>query len=131
MVAVAKKAKLPANHLQKDNRQILLDMEQTLRSEIVGQDEAIDRLKEALLINKSGLGEPDKPIGSFMFIGPTGVGKTETAKVLAKTLTGTEQSLIRIDMSEYMEKHSISKLLGEPPGYVGYDKPGTLTGPVE
>jgi ATP-dependent Clp protease ATP-binding subunit ClpA len=131
LVAVAKKAKLPANHLQKDNRQILLDMEQTLRSEIVGQDEAIDRLKEALLINKSGLGEPDKPIGSFMFIGPTGVGKTETAKVLAKTLTGTEQSLIRIDMSEYMEKHSISKLLGAPPGYVGYDKPGTLTGPVE
>lgn len=128
--AVAEKANLPIDFLKKDQAQTVLKLATTLRQEITGQDAAIDAVADALLLGKSGIGEPNQPIGSFLFIGPTGVGKTELSKVLAEILTGSDKNLIRLDMSEYMEQHSVSKLIGAPPGYVGYDAPPVLTDPV-
>jgi len=105
----------------------LVKMAEELRGKVIGQDEAVEKVVKAIQRNRAGLKDPNKPIGSFIFLGPTGVGKTQLAKVLAKYLFDTEDSLIRIDMSEYMEKFSISRLVGAPPGYVGYEEGGQLT----
>ncbi|MFO7929389.1 MAG: AAA family ATPase, partial [Candidatus Humimicrobiaceae bacterium] len=105
----------------------LLNMEKELHKRVVGQDEAINTVSKAIRRTRSGLKDPKRPIGSFMFLGPSGVGKTELAKTIAQFLFDKEEALIQIDMSEYMEKHSVSKLVGSPPGYVGYDEGGQLT----
>merc|ERR1711879_985173 len=107
--------------------QKLLKMKEQLGSKVIGQDEAIVKLTKAIQRTRAGLKDPSRPIGSFMFLGPTGVGKTEMAKVLAKYLFDKDDTLIRIDMSEYMEKFSVSRLIGAPPGYVGYEEGGQLT----
>jgi len=121
---IAKIAKIPSRNINKDDKNMLKNLERDLRAIIFGQDEAIEKLSTAIKMSRSGLLEDNKPIGSFMFSGPTGVGKTEVAKQLAYIL-GIE--LIRIDMSEFMERHSVSKLIGAPPGYVGFDQGGLLT----
>jgi ATP-dependent Clp protease ATP-binding subunit ClpB len=108
-------------------KQRILGVEDVLKKEVIGQDEAIHAIARAIKRNKAGLSSDNKPIGSFMFLGPTGVGKTESAKTLARFLFDNEKSLIRFDMSEYMEKHSVSKLVGAPAGYVGYEEGGQLT----
>jgi len=102
-------------------------MEDILRQRVVGQDEAIKAVANAIRRGRAGLAEEDKPIGSFMFLGPTGVGKTELARALAEFLFNDEKAMVRIDMSEYMEKHTVSRLIGSPPGYVGYEEGGQLT----
>jgi ATP-dependent Clp protease ATP-binding subunit ClpC len=102
-------------------------MEEELAVSLIGQDEAIKKVVLAIQRNRAGLKDPNKPIGTFIFLGPTGVGKTQLAKILAKYLFDTEDALIRIDMSEYMEKFSVSRLVGAPPGYVGYEEGGQLT----
>ncbi|MBE6017388.1 MAG: AAA family ATPase, partial [Lachnospiraceae bacterium] len=101
--------------------------EKTLHKRVIAQDEAVNAISRAIRRGRVGLKDPNKPIGSFLFLGPTGVGKTELSKALAEALFGTEESIIRVDMSEYMEKHSVSKLIGSPPGYVGYDEGGQLS----
>src|SRR3989304_3136919 len=106
----------------------LLHMEERLAQRVVGQEEAIRAVSDAIRRARAGLQDPNRPIGSFMFLGPTGVGKTELARALAEFLFDTEQALVRIDMSEYMEKHTVSRLIGAPPGYVGYGEGGQLTG---
>ena len=121
---IAKIARIPAKNINKDDRSSLKNLERDLKAVIFGQDKAIETLSNAIKMSRSGIGPIDRPIGSFLFSGPTGVGKTEVARQLAYTL-GIE--LIRIDMSEYMERHSVSKLIGAPPGYVGYDQGGILT----
>jgi ATP-dependent Clp protease ATP-binding subunit ClpB len=105
----------------------LVQMESRLHQRVVGQDEAVTAVANAIRRSRAGLGDPDRPIGSFIFLGPTGVGKTELAKALAEFLFDSERAMIRIDMSEYMEKHSVSRLVGAPPGYVGYEEGGQLT----
>ena len=105
----------------------ILKVQEVLKEDVIGQDEAIKAISRAIKRNKAGLSETSRPIGSFMFLGPTGVGKTQSAKTLAKFLFDDEKSLIRFDMSEYMEKHSVSRLIGAAPGYVGYDEGGQLT----
>ena len=105
----------------------MLEMEIELHKRIIGQNEAIAAVSKAIRRTRSGLKDPKRPSGSFIFLGPSGVGKTETAKALAEFLFGDEDSLIQIDMSEYMEKHTVSRLIGSPPGYVGYDEGGQLT----
>ena len=105
----------------------LLQMEDHLRRRVVGQDEALRAVSNAVRRARAGLQDPNRPIGSFIFLGPTGVGKTETARALAEFLFDDEQAMMRIDMSEYMEKHTVSRLIGAPPGYVGYDEGGQLT----
>ncbi|GMA44781.1 hypothetical protein GCM10025853_22380 [Tetragenococcus halophilus subsp. halophilus DSM 20339] len=107
--------------------QRLLDLEKDLHERVVGQDEAVNAVARSIRRARSGLKDPNRPIGSFMFLGPTGVGKTELAKTLAESMFGEEDALIRLDMSEYMEKYSTSRLIGSPPGYVGYDEGGQLT----
>jgi ATP-dependent Clp protease ATP-binding subunit ClpB len=107
--------------------QKLVQLEERLHERLVGQEEAISAVSDAIRRSRAGLGDPDRPIGSFLFLGPTGVGKTELAKTLAELLFDDEKSMIRIDMSEYMERHSVSRLVGAPPGYVGYDEGGQLT----
>ena len=102
-------------------------MEGILHERVIGQDEAITKISEAILRSRAGIKDPDKPVGSFLFLGPTGVGKTELAKALAQSLFDDEKNLVRIDMSEYMEKYSVSRLIGAPPGYVGYEEGGQLT----
>ena len=102
-------------------------MANELKSLIIGQDEAINKISQAIIRARAGMKNPNHPIGSFMFLGPTGVGKTELAKVLSKYLFNNDQSFIRIDMSEYMERYNVSRLIGAPPGYVGYDEAGFLT----
>ena len=102
-------------------------MADSLKGKVIGQDEAVAKVVKAIQRNRAGLKDPNKPIGSFFFLGPTGVGKTQLAKVLAKYLFDSDDALIRIDMSEYMEKFSISRLVGAPPGYVGYEEGGQLT----
>lgn len=124
---VAKMARIPAKHVSVSDRNVLLNLDRDLKMTVFGQDEAIDALAGAIKMSRSGLGEPNKPIGSFLFAGPTGVGKTEVTRQLAMVL-GIE--LVRFDMSEYMEAHSISRLLGAPPGYVGFDSGGQLTDAV-
>jgi ATP-dependent Clp protease ATP-binding subunit ClpB len=118
---------IPVTRLMEGEMEKLVQMESRLHDRVVGQDEAVSAVANAIRRSRAGLGDPDRPIGSFIFLGPTGVGKTELAKALAEFLFDTEKAMIRIDMSEYMEKHSVSRLLGAPPGYVGYDEGGQLT----
>jgi len=118
---------IPVTRLTIAEESTLVNMEKDLKKNIIGQDEAVAVISQAIKRGRTGIKNPDRPIGSFIFAGPTGVGKTELAKLLATTVFGDEKSLIRIDMSEYMEQHSVSKLMGAPPGYVGYDNGGKLT----
>ena len=118
---------IPVARLMEGEREKLLHLEDILHKRVVGQDEAVRLVSEAILRSRAGIADPDKPIGSFLFLGPTGVGKTELAKTLAEALFDSEKNLIRIDMSEYMEKFSVSRLIGAPPGYVGYEEGGQLT----
>ena len=118
---------VPVTELEEDETKRLLEMEKSLHEHIVGQDEAITTISEAVRRSKAGLKDPKRPVGSFVFLGPTGVGKTELTKALAKFLFGSEESLIQLDMSEFMERHSVSRLVGAPPGYIGYDEAGQLT----
>ncbi len=124
---VANWTKIPANKLTETETQKLKNLDSDLKLKVIGQDEAIDVLAKAIKRARVGLKDANRPIGSFMFLGPTGVGKTELTKALAQNMFGTETSMIRLDMSEYMEPHSVSKLIGSPPGYVGYDDGGQLT----
>src|SRR5207249_2099876 len=105
----------------------LLRMEDRLRERVVGQDEAVSLVSQAVRRARAGLADPHRPVGSFLFLGPTGVGKTELARALAEFLFDDERAMIRLDMSEYMEKHAVARLIGAPPGYVGYDEGGQLT----
>ena len=118
---------IPVSRLMEGEREKLLHLEDILHKRVVGQDEAVRLVSEAILRSRAGIADPDKPIGSFLFLGPTGVGKTELAKTLAEALFDSEKNLVRIDMSEYMEKFSVSRLIGAPPGYVGYEEGGQLT----
>jgi ATP-dependent Clp protease ATP-binding subunit ClpC len=118
---------IPVNKVAESESQKLLQIEQSLKSVIIGQNEAISKLSSAIRRTRAGLKNPKRPIGSFIFLGPTGVGKTELAKAIARYLFDSEEALVRIDMSEYMEKFSVSRLVGAPPGYVGYEEGGQLT----
>lgn len=118
---------IPVSKLMEGEREKLLHLDDTLHQRVIGQDEAVQRVCDAILRSRAGIQDPDRPIGSFLFMGPTGVGKTELAKALAEALFDDERSMVRIDMSEYMEKYSVSRLIGAPPGYVGYDEGGQLT----
>ncbi|HIP11725.1 MAG TPA: AAA family ATPase [Arcobacter sp.] len=124
---VSKWTGIPVNKIQKNEKQRILEVENELRKDVIGQDEALKAISRAIKRNKAGLSDDSKPIGSFLFLGPTGVGKTEAAKTLAKFLFDDAKSLIRFDMSEYMEKISVTKLVGSAPGYVGYEEGGQLT----
>ena len=118
---------IPVARLQEGERQKVLTLDQTLRERVVGQDEAISLVTEAIIRARSGIRDPRRPIGSFIFLGPTGVGKTELAKALASALFDSDSAMIRLDMSEYQERHTVSRLVGAPPGYIGYDEGGQLT----
>ena len=118
---------IPVSRLVQSEREKLLRLDETLHQRVIGQDEAVQAVAEAIQRSRAGIQDPNRPIGSFLFLGPTGVGKTELAKALAQTLFDDEQNMVRIDMSEYMEKYSVSRLIGAPPGYVGYDEGGQLT----
>jgi ATP-dependent Clp protease ATP-binding subunit ClpB len=118
---------IPVSRMMESDVQKLIHMEERLKQRVIGQDEGITAVSSALRRARSGLQDPNRPIGSFIFLGPTGVGKTELAKALAEFMFDNEQALIRIDMSEFMEKHSVARLIGAPPGYVGYDEGGHLT----
>ncbi|DAB35334.1 MAG TPA: ATP-dependent chaperone ClpB [Sulfurospirillum sp. UBA12182] len=124
---VSKWTGIPVNKMLQSDKQKVLDIEDRLREEVVGQDKALHAIGRAIKRNKAGLSSQNRPIGSFLFLGPTGVGKTQSAKALANFLFDSEKSLVRFDMSEYMEKHSVSRLVGPPPGYVGYEEGGQLT----
>ncbi|MBQ7247852.1 MAG: AAA family ATPase, partial [Lachnospiraceae bacterium] len=124
---VAKWTGIPVSKLMEGEREKLLGLDGLLHRRVIGQDEAVERVSEAILRSRAGIQNPNRPIGSFLFLGPTGVGKTELAKALAEALFDDEKSMVRIDMSEYMEKYSVSRLIGAPPGYVGYDEGGQLT----
>ena len=124
---IAKATGIPVNKIVESEKEKLLHLEDELRVRVKGQDEALKLVSEAVLRGRAGINDPNRPIGSFLFLGPTGVGKTEVAKALAENLFDTEKAMIRFDMSEYMEKHSVSKLVGAPPGYVGYEQAGALT----
>jgi ATP-dependent Clp protease ATP-binding subunit ClpB len=118
---------IPVAKLMQGEREKLLNLPETLHKRVVGQDEAVDAVSDAVIRARAGIQDPNRPLGSFLFLGPTGVGKTELAKALAENLFDSEDHMVRIDMSEYMEKHSVSRLVGAPPGYVGYDEGGQLT----
>lgn len=118
---------IPVSKLNESERSKILHLDNVLHRRVVGQDEGVEKVTEAILRSKAGIKDPTKPIGSFLFLGPTGVGKTELAKALAESLFDDENNMVRIDMSEYMEKHSVARLIGAPPGYVGYDEGGQLT----
>ncbi len=118
---------VPVVRLTETEAQRLLDLENVLHQRVIGQEDAVSAVSDAIRRSRAGLADPNRPVGSFIFVGPTGVGKTELSKALAETVFGDENALIRIDMSEYMEKHSVSKLIGAPPGYVGFDEAGQLT----
>jgi ATP-dependent Clp protease ATP-binding subunit ClpB len=124
---LARWIKVPVEKLKEDEGQKLIAMESVLHERVIGQDEAITKVANTIRIHRAGIADPNKPIGSFLFLGPTGVGKTEVAKTLAEYLFNDEHKMIRIDMSEYMEKHSVARLIGAPPGYVGYEEGGQLT----
>ena len=124
---VGKWTGIPVAKIMEGEREKLLHMEDILHQNVVGQDEAVRLVSEAILRSRAGISDPNRPIGSFLFLGPTGVGKTQLAKTLAKTLFDDENNMVRIDMSEYMEKYSVSRLIGAPPGYVGYEEGGQLT----
>ena len=124
---VSKWTGIPVGRLLEGEAQKLVKMEERLRQRVVGQDEALARVSNAVRRSRAGLSDTKRPIGSFIFLGPTGVGKTELARALAEFLFDDEKLMIRIDMSEYMEKHSVSRLIGAPPGYVGYEEGGQLT----
>ena len=124
---VSKWTGIPLQKLVETEREKLLHLDDELHQRVIGQDEAVTGVTNAILRARSGLKDARKPIGSFIFLGPTGVGKTELAKTLTQSMFDDEKNLIRIDMSEYMEKHSVSRLVGAPPGYVGYDQGGQLT----
>ena len=124
---VARWTGIPVSRLMEGEREKLLRLPEILHQRVIGQDEAVDRVSDAILRSRAGIQDPNRPIGSFLFLGPTGVGKTELAKALAQALFDDEKSMVRIDMSEYMEKFSVSRLIGAPPGYVGYDEGGQLT----
>ena len=115
---------VPVSRLMEGEVQKLVRLESTLHERVVGQDEAVSAVANAIRRSRAGLSDPNRPIGSFLFLGPTGVGKTELARALAEYLFDDERAMIRIDMSEYMEKHAVSRLVGAPPGYVGYDEGG-------
>src|SRR5213076_2118316 len=118
---------VPVSKLMQGEVQKLLGLEEHLHRRVIGQDEAVTAVADAVIRARSGLKDPNRPIGSFIFLGPTGVGKTELARALAEFLFDDERAMIRIDMSEYQEKHTVARLLGAPPGYVGYDEGGQLT----
>jgi len=118
---------VPSKNISEDDSEKLISLEKQLKAEVIGQDDAVEKITKAILRNKAGLGDTKKPIGSFLFLGPTGVGKTYLAKKLAENLFTSERDMIRIDMTEYMEKHSVSRLVGSPPGYVGHEDGGQLT----
>ncbi|MBN1654629.1 MAG: ATP-dependent chaperone ClpB [Deltaproteobacteria bacterium] len=118
---------IPVDKMLESDSQKLLNMEQRLRQRVVGQEEAVTRIAKAIRMSRAGLQDPNRPIGSFLFLGPTGVGKTELARALAEFLFDDERNIVRLDMSEYMEKHTVSRLIGAPPGYIGYDEGGQLT----
>ena len=124
---VSKWTGIPVSRLSESERAKVLSLPEQLHKRVIGQDEAVQRVSDAIIRSKAGIKDPTKPIGSFLFMGPTGVGKTELAKTLAEALFDDENNMVRIDMSEYMEKHSVSRLIGAPPGYVGYDEGGQLT----
>src|SRR5204862_1101076 len=121
---------IPGSGLQEGERDKLLRLDQSLHQRVVGQDEAVSLVADAIIRARSGIKDPRRPIGSFIFLGPTGVGKTELARALAAALFDTEDNLIRLDMSEYQERHTVSRLLGAPPGYVAFEEGGQLTGAV-
>ena len=124
---IARWTGIPMNKLLESERDKLLHLDQILRQRVMGQDEAIEKVCDAILRSRAGINDENRPIGSFLFLGPTGVGKTEVAKSLAEQLFDSEKNIVRIDMSEYMEKFSVSRLLGAPPGYVGYEEGGQLS----
>lgn len=131
LTVVASMTKIPVNKLSLDDKTALIGLEDFLNKEVIGQNEAVTKIARAMRRNRLGIKDPNKPIGSFIFLGSTGVGKTHLAKQLAKQIFGSSNNLIRVDMSEYQEKHSISRLIGAPPGYVGYDEGGQLTEQVK
>ena len=118
---------IPVSKLAESDRERLVHLDEELHKRVVGQDEAVTKVAEAILRSRAGIADPNRPIGSFLFLGPTGVGKTELSKALAEGLFNNEKNMVRIDMSEYMEKFAVSRLIGAPPGYVGYDEGGELT----
>ncbi len=124
---VSRATGIPVAKMMQGEREKLLLMEQKLHERVVGQDEAARLVSDAIRRSRSGLSDPNRPYGSFLFLGPTGVGKTELCKALAEFLFDSEEHLIRVDMSEFMEKHSVARLIGAPPGYVGYEEGGYLT----
>ena len=124
---VAKWTGIPVSKLMESEREKILHLDKVLHKRLVGQDEAVQKVSEAILRSRAGIADPNRPVGSFLFLGPTGVGKTELAKALAESLFDDEHNIVRIDMTEYMEKFSVSRLIGAPPGYVGYDEGGQLT----
>src|SRR5680860_1817678 len=124
---VARATGIPVSRLVEGEGQKLLHLEDAMHERVIGQDEAITAVADAIRRSRAGLSDPNRPIGSFIFLGPTGIGKTETAKALAEQLFDSYEHMIRLDMSEYMEKHTVSKLIGAPPGYVGYEEGGQLT----
>ncbi len=126
-IVVSEWTKIPVSRLQEEESKRLLHLEDELHRRVIGQNEAVEAVSKAIKRGRVGLKDPKRPIGSFLFLGPTGVGKTELSKALAETVFGAEKNLIRVDMSEYMEKHSVSKMIGSPPGYVGFEEGGQLS----
>lgn len=126
-VVVGRLTGIPVTKLVEGEREKLMKLNETLHQRVIGQDEAVDAVSDAVIRSRAGLQDPNRPLGSFLFLGPTGVGKTELAKALAENLFDSEEHMVRIDMSEYMEKHSVSRLVGAPPGYIGYEEGGQLT----
>ena len=124
---VARWTGIPVEKLVEGEREKLLRLPEVLHQRVIGQDEAVQKVSDAILRSRAGIANPNRPIGSFLFLGPTGVGKTELAKALAQALFDDEKNMVRIDMTEYMEKFSVSRLIGAPPGYVGYEEGGQLT----
>lgn len=124
---VSRQTGIPVASLTQEEKDRLLALEEHLHERVVGQDEAVRVVADAVLRSRAGLASPDRPIGGFLFLGPTGVGKTELARALAQALFGSEERMVRLDMSEYQERHTVSRLVGAPPGYVGHEEAGQLT----